>query len=116
MNEKYMNPERHENSEYAPQGLAVWPMGLPRRVRLKGREGVAATLVVTVVQGKVWLSISPSFTGEVIMEPGKIDEVITALKLARDQAQKITTTSARNSFRGSKTATVRAITCNDSTN
>ncbi|MGH7868088.1 MAG: hypothetical protein ACREP9_10790 [Candidatus Dormibacteraceae bacterium] len=115
-NEKYMNPERYENSEYPPQERAAWPMGLPRRVRIKGREGVVATLVVTVAQGKVWLSISPPFIWEAIMEPGKIDEVISTLELARDEAQKMTTTPARNSFRGGKKATVRAITRNDSTN
>lgn len=111
-----MNTRRHENSEYAPRERAVWPMGLPRRVRIKGREGVVATLVVTVVQGKVWLSISPQFTGEAIMEPGKIDEVISTLELARGEAQEMTTTPARNSFREGKAATVRAITRNDSTN
>jgi hypothetical protein len=65
-------------------------MGMSRRVRVKGMEGVDANVVVTVVQGKVWLSISPPFTREAIMEPGKVDEVISMLELARDEAKKMT--------------------------
>jgi hypothetical protein len=63
-------------------------MGMPRRVRVKGMEGVDATVVVTVARDKVWLSISPPFTWEAIMNPGKVDEVISILELARDEAKK----------------------------
>jgi len=52
-------------------------------------EGVDATVVVTVVQGKVWLSISPLSTWEAIMEPGKVDEVMSALELAREEAKRM---------------------------
>jgi hypothetical protein len=31
--------------------------GIPRRVRVKGMQEIDATVVVTVVQGKVWLSV-----------------------------------------------------------
>jgi hypothetical protein len=51
-------------------------------------QGIDVTVVVTVVQGTVWLSISPPFTWEAIMEPGKVDEVIHVLELARDEAMK----------------------------
>ncbi|PZS11611.1 MAG: hypothetical protein DLM64_06370 [Solirubrobacterales bacterium] len=51
-------------------------------------QGVDATVVVTVAQGTVWLSISPLFTWKAIMEPGKVDEVISMLELARDEATK----------------------------
>ena len=59
--------------EYVPHGRTAWPiMGMPRRVRVKGMQGVDATVIVTVVRDKVWLSILPPFTWEAIMEPGKI--------------------------------------------
>ena len=55
-------------------------------------------MVVTVVQDKVWLSISPPFTWEAIMEPGKVDEVISMLETARDEASKAATTRNRSAF------------------
>jgi hypothetical protein len=53
-------------------------------------EGVDATVVVMMVRDKIWLSISPSFTWEAIMEPGKVDGVISMLELelARDEAKR----------------------------
>jgi hypothetical protein len=51
-------------------------------------KGVNAAVVVTVVRDKVWLSISPPLTWEAIMEPGKVDEVISLLELARNEAIK----------------------------
>jgi hypothetical protein len=50
-------------------------------------QGVDVTAVVTVVQGTVWLSISPPFTWEAIMEPHKVDELIHVLELAREEAK-----------------------------
>ncbi|HXT43245.1 MAG TPA: hypothetical protein VN748_03900 [Pseudonocardiaceae bacterium] len=50
-------------------------------------QGVDVTLVVTVVQGTVWVSISPPFTWEAIMEPVKVDELMHVLELARDEAR-----------------------------
>jgi hypothetical protein len=70
-------------------------MGRPRRVRVKGMEGVDVSVVVTVVHDTVWLSISPPLTWEAIMEPGKVDKVISLLELARDEAKQAATT--RNS-------------------
>jgi hypothetical protein len=35
----------------------------------------------------VWLSIVPPFTWEAIMEPGKVDELIHVLGLAREEAR-----------------------------
>lgn len=63
-------------------------IGMPRRVSVKGREGVPATVVVTVVQGQVWMSISPPFTWEAIVTPVKIDELMHVLELAKDEAKK----------------------------
>lgn len=84
-------------------------MGVTRRVRVKGMEGVDATVVVTVVQGKVWMSISPPFTWKAIMEPGKVDEVMAVLEVARDEAKKMAVARNGGAPRGSK-AVVRAIT------
>lgn len=56
---------------------------MPRRVSVKGMEGVPATVVVTVVRDKVWLSISPPFTWEAIIDPVKVDELMHVLELTR---------------------------------
>jgi hypothetical protein len=63
-------------------------MGMPRRVSVKGMQGVIATVVVTVVRDTVWLWVSPPFTWEAIMEPAKVDELIHVLELAREDARK----------------------------
>jgi hypothetical protein len=86
---------------------------MPRKVAVKGREHVAATVVVTVVQGDVWMSISPPFTWEAILEPGKVDELISVLAVARDDAK---TMAAARSMRvpNAGEVTVRAITAGDS--
>lgn len=94
-----MNPRESENVEYVAQGRTAWPiMGMPRKARVKGMAGIDATVVVTVVQDKVWLSISPPFTWEAIMEPGKVDEVISMLETARNEAGKAATTRNRSAF------------------
>jgi hypothetical protein len=54
-------------------------MGMPQRIHVKGTGGVDATVVVTVMRDSVWLSISPRFTWEAIMHPGKVDEIISVL-------------------------------------
>jgi hypothetical protein len=85
-----MTIEKHENVEYVPPGRTAWPIrGVPCRIRVKGMQGVEVTVVVTVVRDTVWLSISPPFTWEAIMEPGEVDEVISMLALARDEAKKV---------------------------
>jgi hypothetical protein len=61
---------------------------MPRRVRVKAMRGEDATIVVRVVQGMVWLSISPHFTWEAIMTPGTVDEVMRVLEKARDEANR----------------------------
>lgn len=67
----------------------TWPVaGMPRRVRVKGMRGVDVTVVVTRVRDTVWLSISSPFMREAIMEPGKVDELISVLTLTRDEARK----------------------------
>ena len=48
-----------------------------------------ATVVVTAQRGQVWMSIQPPFTWEAIMEPSKVDELMRALGLAREAAQKM---------------------------
>jgi hypothetical protein len=67
-------------------------MGKPRRIRVKGMAGVDAAVVVTVVRDTVWLSISPPLTWEAIMEPGKVDEVISILELTRNEAKAVAIT------------------------
>jgi hypothetical protein len=88
--EKCMTIEKHKNVEYVPPGRTTWPIrDVPRRIHVNGMQGVEVTVVVTVVHDTVWLSISPPFTWEAIMEPGEVDEVISMLALARDEAKKV---------------------------
>ena len=109
-----MNTEIRKNLGSVRDGQAMWPvMGMPRRVRVKGMQGVDATVVVTVVRDRVWLSISPPFTWEAIMAPGKVDEVISMLELARDEASKVATARKGSTFRGDA-AVIQAITRNGS--
>jgi hypothetical protein len=65
-------------------------------------QGVDVTVVVTVVRDTVWLSISPPFTWEAIMKPEKVDEVISMLELARDEAKKAATAHNASAFRGAR--------------
>ncbi len=89
-------------------------MSVPRRVAAKGMQGVNATVVVTVAQGTVWLSISPPFTWEAIMEPGKVDELLHVLELARDEAKTMAAARRELPPRASK-AVVQAIPRNTNT-
>jgi hypothetical protein len=107
---KYMNTEKSEKVDYVPKEGTTWPiMGAPRRISVKGAQGVNATVAVTVVQDTVRLSISPPFTWEAITEPGKVDEVISMLELARDEAKRAAAARNESALRGAKAA-VRAIT------
>jgi hypothetical protein len=72
-------------------------------------QGVDAMVIVTVVREMVWLSISPPFTWEAIMTPGKVDELISTLALAQDEAKKATTTRTANALPGD-TAVLRTNT------
>jgi hypothetical protein len=96
-----------------PEGVleqaAPQVIGVPRRVRVKGMQGIDATVVVTVVQGNVWLSVSPPFTWEAIMEPGKVDELMHVLELAQEEAKEMAVHSDRPTSQAGK-AIVRAIT------
>lgn len=64
-------------------------MGIPRRISVTGMQGVDVTVVVTVVQGTVWMSISPPFSWKTIMEPVKVDELMHVLGLAREDAKNV---------------------------
>ncbi len=71
-----------------------------RKVSVKGSGGISATVVVTVQKGTVWVSIVPPFTWEAIMEPGKVDELIRTLGLAREDAKRMV--SGKRMSRGNK--------------
>ncbi len=86
-----------EQSEDCPRKDATYSnMGIPRKVSVEGMRGVVATVVVTVVQGKVWMSVSPPFTWEAIMESGKVDELMHVLELAREDAKEMS--AARSGY------------------
>jgi hypothetical protein len=67
-----------------PRQLSV----VHRKVAVKGSGGVSATVVVTVQQGQVWMSIQPPFTWGAIMEPRNVAELIKTLTLAAERAKK----------------------------
>lgn len=94
-------PQEPPSGLYA--GSAVY-----RRLSVKGSEGVVASVVVKSTRGHVWVSITPPFTWEVIMEPGKIDELIHILGLAREDAKKAAPLSRRPPSVGN--AVIREIT------
>lgn len=101
----------HSRLDSIPREQPQFPtMGVPRRIAVKGMQGVDARVIVTVVQDAVWLSISPPFTWEAIMEPGKVDEVIHVLELARYEATKEAAASIGSAPRAG--SVVRAITGN----
>ncbi len=103
-------PSKKDQPENLPDRQAKYShTGLPRRVSVKGTEGANATVVVTVVQGKVWMSISPPFTWEAIMEPLKVDELMHVLELAREDAKKMAAARSERAPRADKTG-VRSIT------
>jgi hypothetical protein len=77
-------------------------MSIPRRVVVKGREGVVATVAVMIYRGEVWMSIVPPFTWEAIMELGKVDELIHLLGLAREEASRSATVGVTGTDRGDK--------------
>lgn len=84
-------------------------MGIARRVNVNAMAGISATVVVTVVQGKVWMSISPPLTWEAIMEPGKVDELLLVLGVAREDAKKMAVARRERAAHAGK-AIVPAIT------
>lgn len=77
-----------------------------RRVAVQGSGGVSATIVVIARQGHVWLSITPPFTWEAILEPIAVDELTHTLELARLDATKMSADPEKRTF----PATIRKIT------
>src|SRR6185437_11008545 len=59
------------------------------KVSVKGSGGVPATVVITVQQAQVRMSIQPPFTWEAIMDPSKVEELIRTLMLTADGAKKM---------------------------
>lgn len=88
--------------------VAYHGWGMPRRVHVKGMQGIDATVLVTVVRGAVWMSISPPFTWEAVMEPETVEEVIRALELARGDALSMAATFCSRPLRNGET-TIREI-------
>jgi hypothetical protein len=102
----------HNQSEAIPPELAPHPrIGAPRRVRVKGIQGVDATVVVAVPQGTVSLSVSPPFTWEAILEPGKVTELMHVLELARDEVKQMAAARGEHASLAGK-AVVQSITRN----
>lgn len=59
------------------------------KVSVKGSGGVSATVVITMQQAQLRMSIQPPFTWEAIMEPSKVEELIRTLMRATDGAKKM---------------------------
>ena len=58
------------------------------RIAVKSTGGARSMVVITVRQGKVWLSIDPPSAWEAIMEPATVDGLIRTLGAARDDARR----------------------------
>ncbi|MGH3669062.1 MAG: hypothetical protein ACRDSH_00275 [Pseudonocardiaceae bacterium] len=101
-------PPKQNQPENLSNEQAYTNMSVPRRVCVKGMEGINATVVVTVVQDAVWLSISPPFTWEAIMAPGKVDELVHVLELARDEARKMAAARGRRTGKANALAITRS--------
>lgn len=82
------SPKRGQPEQLPDARATCTSAGIPRRVSVGSTDGAMVTVVVTVQRGHVWLSIVPPFTWEAIMQPGKVDELIHALALARDEAER----------------------------
>lgn len=81
---------KHDQPEDTDKGQATYTGSVVhRKVSVKGSGGVLATVVVTVQQRQVRVSIVPPFTWEAIMEPVKVDELIRTLGLAREDAKRM---------------------------
>lgn len=84
------DPAPEANPGDIANGQAVYnSSGVHHKVSVKGVGGGAATVVITVQQGQVWMSIQPPFTGEAIMRPEKVAELIRTLASAANGARKI---------------------------
>ncbi|MGH3976304.1 MAG: hypothetical protein ACRDS9_23715 [Pseudonocardiaceae bacterium] len=92
---KQAQPEDVDNGQAIYTGPDVH-----RKVSVKGSGGISATVIVIARHGKVWVSIVPPFTWEAIMEPGKVDELMRTLGLAREDAQRMV--SCKRVCRGDK--------------
>jgi hypothetical protein len=81
--------ERFEGYRLGNGRVSHLPSPMPRVVAVTGSGGIAATVIVTVRRGFVWVSIMPPFTWEAILDPGKVDELVRTLTSAgkdvRDQ-------------------------------
>jgi hypothetical protein len=73
-----------------------------RRIAAKGSGGIPATVVITVRQGAIWVSIDSPFAWEVIMEPAKVDELMMTLGAARDDARRMGTRKVSRGPGGSR--------------
>jgi hypothetical protein len=101
-----MQPQPEDSSE--GQAIYATSTGMSRRVSVKACQGEDATVVVTVVQGNVWMSIVPLFTLEAIMEPGKVGELMGVLEMPREEAKRMVRVNGRWVVRGER-AVVRGI-------
>lgn len=63
------------------------PSPTPRVVAVTGSGGIAATVIVMVRHGFVWISIMPPFTWEAILDREKVDELVQTLTLAGKDAR-----------------------------
>ncbi len=84
-----------------------------RKISVKGTGGVAATVVVIAQRGQVWMSIQPPFTWEAVMQPGKVDELIHALGLAREDAKQMV--GGKRASHGDKQQQVDTAQCHPET-
>lgn len=60
---------------------------MQRILIVRARDGDAATVTVTVYRKTVWLSLESSFHAEAVLDPGKVDSLVSTLAQAAQEAR-----------------------------
>ena len=56
-------------------------------MKVKARCDETVTIVVDVYRRSIWLSVTPFFNGEGILEPENVDSLVNILNLAAKEAR-----------------------------
>ncbi|MGH3795840.1 MAG: hypothetical protein ACRDSP_13230 [Pseudonocardiaceae bacterium] len=64
-------------------------LNTPRReLAVRGRQGVALSMVIAVYRDTVWVSVEPSFNSDVaVLDPPQVDNLINTLTWAVTEAR-----------------------------
>jgi hypothetical protein len=88
-----VQPDRHELGGKEVDEADIDPRlrVIHRKVAVRSSSGEPASVVITVQRGWVFMSMAPRFTGDAILDPQKVDEVMNTLAQAREDAKRMGT-------------------------